>query len=41
MTNGAVDVYKYPSGTYQYNVTNGLSSANNVEGVAVDPENAK
>lgn len=36
--NGAVDVYSYPSLTYQYSITNGLSQANDVEGVAVDSQ---
>lgn len=40
VANGAIDVYSYPTGKYQYSVTNGLGSTLNVEGVALDPENA-
>ena len=36
-TNGAIDVYAYPTGTYEYSISNGLTQANFVEGVAVDP----
>jgi hypothetical protein len=36
-TNGTIDVYKYPSGTYEYSISTGLSQSDNVEGVAVDP----
>lgn len=34
-TNGTVDVYAYPEGTYKYSISNGLSKAASVEGVAV------
>jgi len=37
VSNGTIDVYKYPSGTYEYSISNGLVSSNNVEGVATDP----
>ena len=36
-TTGSIDVYAYPTGTYEYGVTNGLTQANTVEGVAVEP----
>jgi hypothetical protein len=36
-TNSSLDVYKWPSGTYEYSVTNGIPSGSNAEGVAVDP----
>lgn len=36
-SNGTVDVYTYPSGTFEYSISNGLIQANYVEGVAVDP----
>ncbi len=36
-TNSSVDVYAYPSGTYEYSITNGLKQANVVFGIAVDP----
>jgi hypothetical protein len=32
----SLDVYKWPSGTYEYSVTNGIPSGSNAEGVAVD-----
>ena len=35
--NGSLDVYAYPSGKYQYSVTNSLTQANDVIGAAVDP----
>lgn len=36
-TNGSVDVYAYPSGAYEYSITNGLTQAKIVYGIAVDP----
>ncbi len=36
-TNGSVDVYAYPSGSYEYSITNGLTQANFSTGIAVDP----
>jgi hypothetical protein len=36
-TNSSLDVYKWPSGAYEYSVTNGIPSGSNAEGVAVDP----
>lgn len=35
-TNGTVDVYKWPSGTYEYSISKGLVVGNIVEGVAID-----
>lgn len=35
--NGSVDVYAYPSGTYEYSITNGLMQTEYVYGLAVDP----
>lgn len=34
--NGTIDVYTWPSGTYEYSISNGLSGSNNVEGVGID-----
>jgi hypothetical protein len=34
---GSVDVYAYPSGTYQYSFTNGLSPSGFATGAATDP----
>jgi sugar lactone lactonase YvrE len=36
-SNGSVDVFQYPSGTYRYSITNGLIQSNAVIGIAVDP----
>ena len=38
VTNGSADVYSYPSLAYEYSITNGLSSGNTVEGIAVDSQ---
>ena len=34
---GRVDVFSYPSGTYEYSISNGLIQSNAVIGIAVDP----
>ena len=34
---GRVDVFSYPSGTYEYSISNGLVQSNAVIGIAVDP----
>ncbi|PYX30942.1 MAG: hypothetical protein DMG80_11250 [Acidobacteria bacterium] len=34
---GRVDVFSYPSGAYEYSITNGLVQPNAVIGIAVDP----
>jgi len=36
--NGTADVYAYPSLSYEYSISNGLSAANTVEGIAVDSQ---
>jgi len=36
--NGTADVYAYPSLTYQYSISNGLSASLTVEGIAVDSQ---
>ena len=38
VTNGSADVYSYPSLAYEYSITNGISSANTPEGIAVDSQ---
>lgn len=39
-TFGSADVYSYPSGTFEYSITNGLNLNNGITGVAVDPPSA-
>jgi hypothetical protein len=34
---GSVDVYAYPAGYFQYNITTGIAGSLDVEGIAVDP----
>lgn len=37
VASGAVDVYMYPSGVYQYSITAGLSASGSVSGIAIVP----